>query len=170
MARKTASHDENVKKLWELIEGIKMCMLTTVDEDGSLRSRPMATQQVEFDGDLWFFTGASTDKVDEIKREHQVNISYGDAGNNRWVSVSGVATLVRDQKKAKELWNPFLKAWFPDGLEDPDLALLKVTVHKAEYWDAPHGKVATMIGFVKAIVTGEEADDIAENEKITLKR
>jgi general stress protein 26 len=161
---------ENIQKLWELIKDIQMCMLTTVDEDGSLRSRPMATQKTEFDGDLWFFTGASSAKVDEIYREWQVNASFADPGGNRWVSVSGVARLVRDRQKAEQLWNPFLKAWFPDGLEDPDLALLHVKVHKAEYWDAPHGKVATMLGFVKAVVTGEEADDIAENEKLTLKR
>ncbi|MBC7814478.1 MAG: pyridoxamine 5'-phosphate oxidase family protein [Burkholderiales bacterium] len=168
MAKPTRA--ENIEKMRELIKGIDMCMLTTVDEDGSLRSRPMSTQEVEFDGDLWFFTGASTDKVTEVSREQQVNISYADAGNNRFVSVSGMARLVRDKKKIKDLWNPFLKAWFPDGLEDPDLALLKVTVHKAEYWDAPHGKVATLLGFVKALATGENADDVLENEKLTLKR
>ena len=82
-----------IKKLGELIEDIKIAMLTTVEEDGSLRSRPMGTQQVEFDGDLWFFTGQSTAKVDEIQQDQHVNISYANPDDNRYVSVSGRARL-----------------------------------------------------------------------------
>lgn len=159
---------EAIEKLRELIKDIDFAMFTTVDEsDGTLRSRPMSTQQAEFDGDLWFFTRASAPKVDEVQREQQVNVSYADPSHNRFVSVSGTARLVRDRKKNEELWSPVLKAWFPKGLDDPDLALLRVNVQKAEYWDAPSSKLVEVAGFVKALVTGKEME-IGENKKLEL--
>lgn len=159
-------HDD-VKKLGELIEEINIAMLTTVDEDGTLRSRPMGTQQIEFDGDLWFFTGADSAKVEEVRQEQQVNVSYADPKQQRYVSVSGVAQVVRDQQKMKELWNPIFKAWFPEGLDDPNLALLKVHVTKAEYWESANGVVVQLVGFAKALLTGQQYQG-GENEKITL--
>src|SRR5690349_5444959 len=158
----------DIEKIRDLIKGIRFAMLTTVDTDGSLRSRPMATQEAEFDGELWFFTGASSPKVDEVERDHRVNVSYAAPDDNTYVSVSGTARMVRDKAKAKELWNPALKAWFPEGLDDPDLALLRVRVEKAEYWDSPSSKMVQLYGLAKAMLTGKRADDIGENEKIDL--
>jgi general stress protein 26 len=165
------AHDKSdVEKIRGLIKGIRVAMLTTVDEDGALRSRPMATQQTEFDGDLWFFTGASSPKVGEIDKDRQVNVSYAAPDDNTYVSLSGTARLVRDKAKAEELWNPFLKAWFPKGLEDPELALLRVEVEKAEYWDSPSGKMVQLAGFVKAIVTGHRYEaGKGEHDKVDLK-
>ncbi len=163
-----AETNEGVKKLGELIKDIEFAMLTTAEADGTLRSRPMATQQVEFDGDLYFFTRADTPKVDEIEREHHVNVSYAEPKDQRYVSVSGTARLSRDQAKIEELWSPILKAWFPEGLDDPQLALLKVTVSQAEYWDTPSSKMVQLAGFVKAMVTGESYKP-GEHEKLDLK-
>lgn len=160
---------DSVEKLGELIKDIKMAMLTTIDEDGSLRSRPMATLKEKFDGQLWFFTRHSSPKVDEIETHVEVNVSYADPGKNTYVSVSGKAQVIRDRTKAQELWNPILKAWFPDGLEDPELALLRITVGSAEYWDSPSSKVVQLIGFVKAVTTGHAYKPSAgEHEKVTL--
>jgi general stress protein 26 len=96
-----------------------------------------------------------------------VNIGYAKPDSQRYVSVSGTAGLVHDQAKIKELWNPIFKALFPQGLEDPDLARLKVSVEQAEYWDSPSAKVVALIGFVKVLATGERPE-IGENEKIDL--
>jgi general stress protein 26 len=164
-----AAANQDVKKLGELIKDIKFAMLTTVEPDGSLHSRPMATQEVDFDGDLWFFTGASTAKVDEVRHDQHVNVSYAEPGDNTFVSVSGKATVVRDRAKAKELWNPVYKAWFPKGLDDPDLALLKVSVEKAEFWDSPSSKVVQLLGFAKAIATGERARGAGEHGTLDMK-
>ena len=162
---------DDIKKMGEMIKDIRFAMLTTAMPDGTLRSRPMATQQAEFDGDLWFFTAASAPKVGEVQRERQVNVSYADAGSQRYVSVSGSAQLVRDRPKIEQLWNPIFRAWVPQGLEDPDLALLKVSVERAEYWDAPSGKLVQLYGFVKALATGKRpGDEIADNQKIDLER
>ncbi|HEX8472650.1 MAG TPA: pyridoxamine 5'-phosphate oxidase family protein [Pyrinomonadaceae bacterium] len=163
-----ADRDESIRKLGEMIQGIEFAMLTTVEDDGTLRSRPMATQQVEFDGDIYFFTRASSPKVDEVEQEHNVNVAYSNPEQHRYVSVSGKARLVRDRRKIEELWKPSLKAWFPDGLEDPDIALLKVEVEKAEYWDSPSSPVAHLVGFVKAVATGTTFQP-GENEKLNLK-
>ncbi len=161
------THQQAVKKLADLIHGIKFAMLTTIDEEGDLHSRPMATQQTDFDGDLWFFTGRDTAKIDEVNQRNKVNVSYADPEDNRYVSVSGLAYLVNDRSKAKELWNPAYKAWFPGGLDDPNLCLLRVEVDKAEYWDSPSSAVVHIAGFVKALATGERYHP-GENEKLRL--
>ena len=154
-------------KLTELIEDIRIAMLTTAMPDGTLRSRPMATQQTESDGDLWFFTQASAAKAEEIRANPHVNVSYASPRENRYVSVSGTATLVRDRKKMEELWDQLYKAWFPQGLEEPDLALLRVDVERAEYWDAPSGMMAEIAGLLKVPATGGQSA-AGENEKIDL--
>src|SRR5688572_11191056 len=129
MPAKRSKNGKSVKKLASLIKDINFAMLTTVCPDGSLRSRPMATQRdAGFVGELWFFTDQNTAKVYEIENDRHVNVSYADPAKNHYVSVSGRARLVKDRAKAKELWNPFYKSWFPKGLDDPNLALLRVTV------------------------------------------
>lgn len=161
------ANGEDVKKLAELIKEIDFCMLTTVEPDGTLRSRPMSTQKQPFDGTLWFFTEINSAKVSEIQRDHQVNVSYADTKNQRYVSVSGYANVVQDRAKAAELWEPTHKAWFPNGLDDPSLALLKIDVTQAEYWDSPNSAVVRMVGFVKAVVTGQKYEP-GENRRVEI--
>ena len=122
-------------KLATMIRGIKVAMLTTVGADGTLRSRPMAAQDAEFDGTLWFFTQAGSAKMSEIRQYPQVNASYASPEDHRYVSLSGRASVVQDPDKMRELWSPAHRAWFPQGLDDPELVLLRVDVDKAEYWD-----------------------------------
>jgi general stress protein 26 len=161
------NHNKNVKKLREMIKDIKFAMLTTLEADGTLRSRPMATQAAEFDGELWFFTNADAPKVDEVQQHlPQVNVSYAQPNDQKYISVSGTAQLIRDRQKIEELWNPLYKAWFPQGLDDPNLALLQVRVDKAEYWDSPASSVVRLVGFVKAVVTGEPIGSGGDNQKI----
>lgn len=143
-------------------------MLTTVNKsDGSLHSRPMATQDIEFDGDLWFFTQSPSQKVNEIKKDEAVNVSY--ASEPRYVSVSGKAEILDDKDKMKELWGPIYKVWFPEGLDDPTLRLLKVSVQKVEYWDTPGGFVQTIIGFAEGLIN-KDSSKMGENETITLRK
>ncbi len=159
------SRNDAIKKLGELIEGIDFCMLTTMD-GVHLRSRPMSTQQFELNGDLWFFTSDNTHKVEEIAADNRVNVAYSKPDDNCYVSVSGGGEIVRDRTKIEELWSPILKAWFPEGLDDPHVCLLKVSVEQAEYWDASSSKIVQLVGLVKALATGEEAD-YGENEKLS---
>jgi general stress protein 26 len=158
-----------IRKLHDLIKDIQFAMFTTATKNGTLRSRPMATQNdKKFDGSLWFFTDEDSAKVNEIGNDRHVNVSYADPASNTYVSVSGTARLVKDKAKAKELWTPFLRAWFPDGLDDPKLALIKVDVTQAEYWDSPNSKMVQLYGYVKAMVTGKPPKG-GENKKISLR-
>ena len=162
----TNSREESIQKLNELIKDAQVAMLTTND-GGVLRSRPMMTQEFEFDGNLWFFTSSNTHKAEEIERDNRVNLAYAQPENNTYVSVSGRATLVKDQDKIDEYWNDAYKAWFPEGKNQPDLVLLKVEAEQAEYWDSPSSTIVHALGFLKALATGERADG-GENEKINL--
>ncbi|MDR3619411.1 MAG: pyridoxamine 5'-phosphate oxidase family protein [Paludisphaera borealis] len=133
-----------VRKVALMIRGVKIAMLTTTAPDGTLHSRPMATQEAEFDGALWFFTKSGSGKVDEILHDSEVNVSYAAPEDHRYVSVSGKAALVRDRDKIEELWSPAYRPWFAQGLDDPDLALLRVDVRKVAYWDMLAGGMVTM--------------------------
>ena len=153
-------------KVTELVKDARICMLTTMTEDGRHVSRPMALQDVEFDGDLWFFAYADSPKVREARVHPQVNVSF--STKTSWVSVAGTAEQVSDRAKAEELWNPLLKAWFPDGLDTPGVTLLKVHAESAEYWESAHSsRVVELLGYVKAAVT-KSPPNAGENEEVTL--
>jgi general stress protein 26 len=157
---------ESIAKLREMLEDIDFCMMTTIDS-GHLRARPMSTQAAEFDADVWFFTNDSSHKIEEIEKDNRVCLGYAKPDDSTYVSVSGRAEISKDRAKMDELWNPVLKAWFPEGLDDPHICLMKVTVEHAEYWESPSGKLVQLLGFVKALTTGQEAD-YGENKKIDL--
>lgn len=167
MATETKSREENIEKIKELIKDVNIAMLTTVDDNGLLRSRPMATQKTEFDGDIYFFTKEHSPKVDEVQKERNVNVSYSNPSKQHYVSLSGKGRLITDRAKIEELWSPELKAWFPDGLEDPELSLLKIETSQGEYWDTPNSTIVHLIGLAKAVATGESYHP-GENEKVDL--
>lgn len=162
MERKAA-----VAKLAEMIKDIKVAMLTTVDDDGSLRSRPMQTQNKAFDGQIWFFTYKDSAKSHNVEKDARVNVAYSEPDDDRYVSISGRASVVVDRAKAEELWSPVHKAWFPQGLEDPQLALIRVDVDHAEYWDTPSSSMVQLFGMAKALATGEPYRP-GENQKVNL--
>lgn len=163
-----ATPQKHLDKFRELIKDIDVAMLVTETGDGSLRSRPMVTQATDFDGDLWFFTDHDSAKVLEIQADRHVNVSYADPRSQKFISVSGIAELSTDRQKIKEIWNPYAKAWFPDGPDDPRLALLRVHPTSAEYWDSASGLAVTVAGMVKGITTGERPKDAGEHEKLSL--
>ena len=150
------SHTEDVAKVTELLKDNRMAMITTVDEDGRLVSRPMATQEVEFDGDLWFFADGDSATVHQVQRSPRVNVSLSSAST--WVSIAGDAEVVHDAAKRRELWNSMVEAWFPEGPDTPGLVLLKIHADTAEYWDTPGGKVASLLSFAKTRLTGATYD------------
>ena len=159
----------DLEKLRELVKDIDFCMLTTIDEGGDLHSRPMSSNgDIDADGDIWFFTSASSHKVSEINQLPKVNVSFADPENQRYISVSGTAQLVRDRAKIDELWRPEFKMWFPEGKDDPEIALLRVGLEKAEYWDSPSSTISYALNFVSALVTGEEPD-LGEHKRLEFK-
>jgi general stress protein 26 len=156
--------DDRTRKVSELIKDQRLAMLTTSDPSGTLTSRPMALQEVEFDGDLWFFAERGSRKVTHVGASPQVNVTVNGSGS--WVSLTGEASVVDDAAKKRELWNAGVEAWLPQGPDDDSVVLLRVEGRSAEYWDTP-GRVATVLSFAKAKVTGERYSG-GENERVDL--
>ncbi|QDK81191.1 pyridoxamine 5'-phosphate oxidase family protein [Spirosoma sp. KCTC 42546] len=163
----TTEHiNKPLEKVRDMIEDIRIAMMTTVDEQGNLVSRPMAALQVDEDGTIWFFTKRSSPKVDQIDNNDQrVNLSFASVSDADYVSVSGKAQEFNDQAKVDELWNPQAKAWFPEGKDDPELTLLKVHIDMAEYWSASDSRMIRFIQQANAAITGNPPK-MGENEKI----
>jgi len=167
---KTTSYDPAAaEKLNELIKDIGIAMLTTQTADGSLRSRPMGTPGEVDNGYLWFFTADDSGKAGEVAREHHVNVSYAEPKQNKYVSVSGRGEVVHDRARSERLWNPILKAWFPQGVDDPRLALLRVRIETAEYWDAGSSRMVAFFKLAKAAMTGHAPADLGEHEKLKVR-
>jgi general stress protein 26 len=118
----TATKDE-LEQIGKIITGSKIAVLTTMTEDGRLVSRPLATVEVEFDGDVWFFVERDSTTVRHISDSPQVNVGVGSGGT--WVSLSGDAVVVDDAAKKKELWNSGVEAWFPQGPDDDSVVLIR---------------------------------------------
>ena len=132
MAKKPA---ESIKKVAEMMRDIDFCMFTTASTEGGMYGRPMSNNgEVEFDGDIWFFSGADTRKIKEIKADPRVHLSYVDTQNFRFIAMSGEAEIVRDRDKKRELWLDELKRWFPDGPDSKDVVLIKVHPTLVAYW------------------------------------
>lgn len=130
---------ESIKQLAELIRGVNVAMFTTVSADGRLVSRPLGTQEVEFDGDLWFATAADSPKVAEIAADPRVNVAYASASKNSYVSVAGTARVIDDRVKIEQLWSPAMKVFFPGGKDDPNLRLIHVRAESPSIGTAPAG-------------------------------
>ena len=146
-----ATTDE-IERLRVLIDKSRIGIITTIDADGHLVSRPMALKEREFDGDLWFFTEDPSHKTTEVREHPQVNVSL--QSGKGWVSLSGEAQVVHDAAKIDELWDTGAEAWFTDGRNDPKVALLRVVAHTAEYWSSDEPKPLVLFKYAKAAVTG----------------
>lgn len=145
------SDAESISKVTDIINDSHIGMFTTVNEEGALVSRPLAVQNVEDDGDMWFFTSANTSQVAHIRANPAVNVSFGQ--RTEWVSVAGTAEVVTDWQLIHDMWNQVVEAWFPDGPDTPDVVLLRVDSDSAEYWTSPGGTAATVLQWVKSKVT-----------------
>ncbi len=168
MEETVANDQDDRQNVIELVGRAQSAMLTTMTSDGDHVSRPMAVQESEFDGDLWFFVYADSDKVRQIQAHPRVNVSFSNDKLSEWTSISGTAELVQDQAKAEDLWAKPLETWFPDGLETPGLALLKVHADTAEYWNAATSKVKQMLGMARAIKNDDPGEFPNENRTVDL--
>ncbi len=160
--------DQNHDDVWSRIKEIRFAMLTTSDEDGSLTARPMTTVQKQFDGTLWFFTSRTSPPARAVIADPVVGVQYVDTGKDVYVSLSGDASLETDRVRMQGLWSPMVKAWFPLGIDDPDLVLLRVDVHKAEYWDVKESKPVQLFKMARAAITGNPPLDLGEHRTVAL--
>lgn len=158
------SSPEHKQKIWKMIKDIKVGMLVTQDH-GTPRARPMHLVQEAYDGKLWFYTRRSAEKTFEAASDHDVCLSFSDQEEGIYVSLSGKANLIDDRELIEKYWNPFIAAWFPEGKDDPDLALLEINVEMGEHWKSKESKAFQLYEIAKANIKKDATPDMGENEK-----
>lgn len=156
MEQNISGKEEAVKKFKELVRDVSICMFTTIDDHSNLFSRPMSTLQIDDEGNAWFFTNEFSETIQEVSRDNSVHLIYAHPGKNVYVTVKGTCSVILDRKKMDELWNPLLKAWFPQGIEDPKLCLVKVVTDEASYWNSNSGSMGVYFKMLKAIANREK--------------
>lgn len=164
----TGTTNDERQRIADLVSNAEVAMLTTTTAEGKQVSRPMGLQEVEFDGDLWFFAHDDSAKVVQIEADPEVNVSFSDTKNSSWTSIAGRAKIVHDRAKAEELYTSTLKAWFPDGLETPGLTLIRIHADTAEYWEGPSSTVGFVLGVARAAVTKNPDNDPITNNTVQL--
>jgi general stress protein 26 len=152
------SKTESLKYLQDKVKEVKIAMLTTYNSEDGFNSRPMGTADIDDEGNIWF-TNEYSPKASEISVENTVSLTYSDPNNHTYLSIVAEASLVDDKAKMKELWNPFIQAFFPEGLNDPKLTLLKVQPTDAEYWDSSSSSMVVLFNLLKAVVNGKQYDE-----------
>ena len=153
-----AARDRAIAELRRRIEGIAVAMVTTIAPDGVLRCRPMLVERLQPDATLIFLTHLSSQKVDDVHRDPRVNVAFQSDKGDCYISVGGTASVVHDEARFRELWNPTYRAWFPGGPGDPDSAILTIAIERIDYWDVPSSRMVRLWGVVRALATGQVAE------------
>ena len=149
--------DSAIVKARQLLPSFRTAMLVTRgSEAGELHMRPMALQGdlSTFGGTLWFFTDDRSDKIREIQREPRVSLVFHNDRDSRYLQLTGSASTVTERAKMRELYTPAIRTWFPSGLEDPHLMLIRIDVTSGTFWETPGGIVHVLAAFTKSVVTG----------------
>jgi general stress protein 26 len=160
------SEAEQRATLRGIITSARVAVLVTRSSTGDLHGRPMATADVAEDiGRLWFATERNSAKVHELQADNRVFLGYTNHSGSEWATINGTARVIDDRQKAHDLWSPFWRNWF-DGPDDPNLILIEVTPHFAEYWDSG-SRIVSMVKFAVAALTGRHLDE-GENARVDL--
>jgi general stress protein 26 len=156
---------QELSKLFEMIDELDTAMLTTRRRDGHLVSRAMANQKRAAGADLWFVTIAGAHKLEDLASDTHVNLAYYKDRTREWISVSGIATLSRDNSVIQQLWAPDWKVWFPeDGdkrhgtADDPRLVLIGVDIDSAVFFESDKPAPVVLFEMLKGRLTGKEPD------------
>ena len=156
------SGQEAIEKLKELIKSESICFFCTNLLQQPITTRPMSTQKVDDQGNIWFMSSIKSGKNEEIVDNNSVQLFYSNPSNYEFLSIFGTASIYTDREKIYEIWTPFAKAWFKDGKDDEDISLIKVTPQSSYYWDTKNNKIISMIQMLASIVTGSAPDDGVE--------
>lgn len=164
--KEDAQRSADLTKLGELIDGIEVAMLTTRAADNSMVSRPLQTLKLDANGDLVFFTAMDSHKVEELRANPGVNLAYSNPHKQCYVSVRGEARIDHDRPTIEELWSPVQRVFFPQGKDDPNLAVLRVHVRDAAYWESSGNFVGRALNFARAMLSDRPAD-LGEHGKLS---
>ena len=159
---KNLSHQEAINKFKDLVKHESTCLFTTRLTQVPLTTRPMGVQKVCDQGNFWFLSPRDSDKNREIAADPRVQLFISNTSNYEFLSVYGKATISRDQQKIDEFWNDILKAWFPEGKNDPNISVIKVAPEEGFYWDTKDGKLVSMIKILASAVSGKTLQEGVE--------
>lgn len=161
------SNDEkdDIETIASIVKAAKVAFVTSRTADGELHSRPLAVQDDDFDGVLWFFTQDPSEKTEEARQHPQVNVAI-ESGKG-FLSIAGTASVVRDEAKIDELWSTATEAWFPEGRDDPSVALLRVQADSAEFWAVDSPAPVRLLKYARAAVSGGQPD-VGRNDTVEL--
>ena len=154
----------DIGRVWDLMKKIGFAMLVTRDGN-RLRARPMSAHLERDENAIYFLTDARRHKDEEIARDPNINLSFADTGGQKYVSVTGTASVSNDRARIKQLFSTPAKAWW-DSAEDPNIRVLKITPDDAEYWDSP-GSVISYVKMAAAAITGTRPD-LGDNRKVAM--
>jgi general stress protein 26 len=152
---KNLTANKGIEKLKELVKDINICLFSTnLQKNDGATFRPMSAQEVDTDGNIWFFSGLDSDKNLEIQKDNLVQLVFSDPSKSSYLIVNGVAEIVIDLQKIEELWTAATKIWFEKGKEDPNISLIKVNTQTAFYWDTNGNKMVNFFKFLASVATG----------------
>jgi general stress protein 26 len=155
--------EEARKKIKELSSKASSCFFcTTVEEGQPFATRPMAVQKVDEEGSLWFLSANDSFKNQQVAKNPLVQLLFQGSSYSDFLHITGIATITEDKGKIKELWNPFLKVWFTEGVDDPRISVIKVDPIEGYYWDTKHNRVIVAVKRVIGAITGKTLDDSIE--------
>jgi general stress protein 26 len=157
--------NEQLDRVWDIIEQVGVCMLTTRFA-GGLRARPLQVRPEREAGLIWFVTDLHSGKEEEIETEHEVGLVFIDAKEKAYLSITARAEVLRDHAKAAEIWKETDNVWWK-GPDDPNVCVLRVTPATAELWDGPASHAVAAYEFAKARLTGTKPN-LGENRKVTV--
>lgn len=157
-------HKEAVEKIREITSDGRIGMLCTNLTKAPFSTCPMATQTVDDDGTIWFFSTRNSDHNSEIAADSRVQLLYANPDDDSYLSLYGKAEILYDRAKVDELWNPYVKVWFQGGKDDPNLSLLKFTPSEGYYWDTKNGQMVAFLKRMASLVTGKTMDDSIEGK------
>ena len=155
---KNLQRNEAVAKIQELVKHNGICMFTSSIGEVPLQTRPMSTQEVDDDGNFWFFSSKESHKNSELGDDPRVQLLYANTSQSEFLTVYGKATILQDRKKIEEMWSPIVKAWFQEGKDDPDLTLIKVVPESAYYWDSKDNKMISLLKIAASAISGKTMD------------
>jgi len=167
IAEKKLRDTEAVDKFRELAAQVNICMFTTTDNDYCVMSRPMWIADIDDDGNAWFFTNEFSEKIQEVSKDNIVNLIFSHPGKNIYANVKGTCSVIIDRKKMEDLWKPAMKTWFPEGLNDAKICLVKVSTENAYYWNTTSSKMSMLFQMIKALAKGDKYKE-GESGKLDL--
>lgn len=154
---------EAQKKIKELNSKASSCFFCTALTAGKpFATRPMAVQQLDEQGTFWFLSSNDSNKNAQIAADPAVQLLFQGSDYSDFLNIYGTATISEDKAKIKELWNPMLKVWFTEGVDDPRISVIRVEPVQGYYWDTKHNMAIGMLKRTVGAITGKTLDDSIE--------